>query len=477
MGWSSWNRFQCGVSEGLIRAQAEALVASGLRDAGYAYLNVDDCWMAAERNADGDLEAHPERFPSGIRALSDYVHSLGLKFGLYSSAGQLTCAGFPAGMGHEARDAARYAEWGVDYLKYDNCHSGGVPPRVRFAAMSEALNATGRPIVFSMCEWGVDGPWEGWAAPLANTWRTTPDICPAWDSVSEIVDRNEPLYAAAGPGAFNDPDMLEVGNPARGDPHRYGLTDTEARAHFSLWAMMKAPLLAGCDLTNLTAAARSTLTNAEVIAVNQDALGVQGRVVKRENHADFGALEVWAAPLEDGDLAVLLFNRDDDLEGPDRTIEVLWEDIGLPEGAPAAVRDLWQGADMEAHPTGYRAEVPAHGVAMLRVQAEACSKVNSEACSAVKHHIRHHFKLRPAQEVAGSQPPGGRLGTELGERWYFVVAGGLAAVAAAAAAVASARSRGRRRRLLPPPAGAAGYGGYEAVRSQFVTHSRADASP
>jgi alpha-galactosidase len=398
MGWNSWNRFHCEVSEDLIRAQAEALVASGLRDAGYTFLNVDDCWMAEERNADGDLEAHPERFPSGIRHLSDYVHSLGLKFGLYSSAGHLTCAGFPAGMGHEARDAARYAEWGVDYLKYDNCHSGGVPPQERFAAMSEALNATGRPIVFSMCEWGVDGPWEGWAAPLANVWRTTPDIRPAWDSVSEIVDRNEPLYAAAGPGAFNDPDMLEVGNP--------GLTDTEARAHFSLWAMMKAPLLAGCDLANLTAAARSILGNAEVIAVNQDALGVQGRVVKRQNHPDFGALEVWAAPLEDGDLAVLLFNRDDDLQGPKRTIEVLWEDIGLPGGAPAAVRDLWEQADMGAHPNGYRSEVPAHGVAMLRVQAEACNEVESEACNAVKHHINHHFKLRPAQELAVTVPGG-----------------------------------------------------------------------
>ena len=472
MGWNSWNRFHCEVSEDLIRAQAEALVASGLRDAGYTFLNVDDCWMAEERNADGDLEAHPERFPSGIRHLSDYVHSLGLKFGLYSSAGHLTCAGFPAGMGHEARDAARYAEWGVDYLKYDNCHSGGVPPQERFAAMSEALNATGRPIVFSMCEWGVDGPWEGWAAPLANVWRTTPDIRPAWDSVSEIVDRNEPLYAAAGPGAFNDPDMLEVGNP--------GLTDTEARAHFSLWAMMKAPLLAGCDLANLTAAARSILGNAEVIAVNQDALGVQGRVVKRQNHPDFGALEVWAAPLEDGDLAVLLFNRDDDLQGPKRTIEVLWEDIGLPGGAPAAVRDLWEQADMGAHPNGYRSEVPAHGVAMLRVQAEACNEVESEACNAVKHHINHHFKLRPAQELAVSQSQVGRLAADLGEKWHFIVAGGLAAVAVSAAAVANVRSRERRQMLLPRVVGAmgvGGYGGYEAVRSQFVAHTLADGSP
>ena len=461
MGWNSWNRYKCAVSEELIRAQADALVASGMRDAGYEYLNVDDCWMAAERNSDGDLEADPQRFPSGIRALADYVHSQGLKFGIYSSAGLHTCAGLPAGMGHEKRDAARYASWGVDYLKYDNCHSGGIPPQVRFKAMSEALNATGRPILFSMCEWGVDQPWDGWAAPLANVWRTTEDIRPAWDSVATITDRNEPLYAAAGPGAFNDPDMLEVGNK--------GLTDVEARAHFSLWAIMKSPLLAGCDLTNMTEATHATLTNQEVIAVNQDALGVQGRVMKRLNDPDAGALEVWACPLEDGDVAVLLFNRDENFPNAEpRTISFVWEDVGLPAGIMVAVRNLWDHTDEGNFLRGFHADVPAHGVVMLRVQAEACNNIDSEACNAVKHHIRHHFQLKPMQEVSAVKTEAGDLADALMEKWHWVMTGSLAAVAVSAAAVAHFRSRDRRRRLLPRPATSTGYGGYEAVRTQYV---------
>ena len=246
MGWNSWNKFGCNVSEKLIRGTADALVASGMKDAGYEYVVIDDCWQVS-RAADGSIVVDAERFPSGMKALADYVHSKGLKFGIYSDAGTKTCAGRPGSKDHEAQDAKSYASWGVDYLKYDWCSSEGQDTRDSYMKMSQALRATGRPIVFSLCEWGSTKPWT-WAQGVGELWRATGDIQDCWDcgkswggmGVAHIIDLMDGLYAYAGPGHWNDPDMLEVGNG--------GLNMTENRAHFSFWALFAAPLMAGNDL-------------------------------------------------------------------------------------------------------------------------------------------------------------------------------------------------------------------------------------
>jgi alpha-galactosidase len=232
MGWNSWNHFHCDIYEDLIRETADAMVASGMREAGYEYVNIDDCWMAPQRDANGDLQADPERFPSGIKALADYVHARGLKLGIYSSAGTKTCQGLPASLGHEEADARKFAEWEVDLLEYDNCNPQGVPAIERYTRMAEALEATGRPIVLSICEWGENDPWL-WGAELGHLWRTTGDIRDTWGSMVSILDQQVGLEDYSGPNAWNDPDMLEVGNG--------GMTTDEYRSHMSLWALLDAP--------------------------------------------------------------------------------------------------------------------------------------------------------------------------------------------------------------------------------------------
>jgi alpha-galactosidase len=355
MGWNSWNRFACNIDEATVRAVAEAMVTSGMRDAGYACVVVDDCWQGP-RDARGFITAYAERFPSGMRALADYVHSLGLKFGLYSDAGRTTCAGRPGSQGHEFQDAMTYAEWGVDCLKYDWCATGTRDAEEAYALMADALRATGRDIVFSICEWGQNRPWL-WAEKVGNLWRTTGDIADRWDGIDRwmhgvlvIVDRNEPLWPYAGPGHWNDPDMLEVGNG--------GMTVSEYRAHFSLWAMMAAPLIAGNDIANMDESTREILTNREVIAVDQDRLGVQGRRVWRD-----GGREVWVKPLAGGERAVLLFNRGEE----PAEIEATWEMLGLPESLRLRVRDLWRHHDLPPARGRVSARVPAHDVVMLRL--------------------------------------------------------------------------------------------------------------
>ena len=290
MGWNSWNKFSCNVSESLIRETADAIVSSGMKDAGYQYVVIDDCWQVLERGADGRIVPDPQRFPSGMKKLADYVHAQGLKLGIYSDAGTATCGSGPAATGHEEIDARTYAEWGVDYLKYDWCNTEGMDARDAYSRMSRLLRATGRDIVFSICEWGSNKPWL-WAPGIGHLWRSTGDIQDCWDcstswggmGVSHIIDQNAELYPYAGPGHWNDPDMLEVGNG--------GLNPAETRAHFSLWALFAAPLIAGNDVRSMTAETRAVLTNREVIAVNQDPLGVQGRRVRDE-----GAKEVWMKP-------------------------------------------------------------------------------------------------------------------------------------------------------------------------------------
>ncbi|HEV2348183.1 MAG TPA: glycoside hydrolase family 27 protein, partial [Actinocrinis sp.] len=266
MGWNDWNAFGCNVSESLVEQTAQYMVTSGMKAAGYQYVNIDDCWMTSSRDASGNLVADPNKFPDGMKAVADYVHGLGLKLGLYEEAGTATCAGFPGSLGHETQDANLFASWGVDYLKYDNCNGGSEPTQQRYDAMRDALAATGRPILFALCEWGVDSVWT-WGAQTGNMWRTTSDISANFGSMLSIFHSNVALAQYAGPGGWNDPDMLEVGN---------GMSATEDQSEFSLWSQMAAPLLAGTDLRNASAATMAIYLNKDVIAVDQDPLGRQG---------------------------------------------------------------------------------------------------------------------------------------------------------------------------------------------------------
>ncbi|KAI5076419.1 hypothetical protein GOP47_0008484 [Adiantum capillus-veneris] len=326
MGWNSWNFFGCEISEELIRETADALISSGLADIGYKYVNIDDCW-SSHRNKQGNLVPDEETFPSGIQSLADYVHAKGLKLGIYSDAGILTCERRPGSLFHEVADADTFASWGIDYLKYDNCFNLGIKPEVRYPPMQDALNKTGRPIFYSLCEWGRDDP-ATWASTVGNSWRTTDDIQDSWKSMVAIADLNNQWASYAGPGGWNDPDMLEVGNG--------GMTFNEYRSHFSIWCLMKAPLLVGCDVRNMTAETYEILSNVEVIAVNQDSLGVQGSKVSKQGSEE--CLEVWAGPLSDSRVVVALWNRC--TEG--NNITALWEDVGLDSNALVAVRDLWE---------------------------------------------------------------------------------------------------------------------------------------
>jgi alpha-galactosidase len=357
MGWNSWNKFACNVSDALIRSMADAMVTSGMKDAGYEYVVIDDCWQV-KRDANGNIVPDPERFPGGMKALADYVHSKGLKFGLYSDAGTETCAGRPGSKGFEEQDARQYAAWGVDYLKYDWCKTEGQDARVAYRKIAQALRESGRKIVLSMCEWGQSKPWL-WATGVGQLWRTTGDIQDCWDcstwwggmGVTHIIDLQEPLYPFAGPGHWNDPDMLEVGNG--------GMTTSEYRAHFSMWCLLAAPLIAGNDLAHMSAETRAVLTNQEVIAVDQDVLGVQGRKAR-----DGGAVEVWTKPLTGGERAVLLLNRGS-VEAP---IAFNWEDVGYAPSATLAVRDLWAKKDLGDFTSRFESKVAPHDAVMIRLR-------------------------------------------------------------------------------------------------------------
>ncbi|XP_054798207.1 alpha-galactosidase 3 isoform X2 [Prosopis cineraria] len=327
MGWNSWNFFACNINETVIRETADALVSTGLADLGYVYVNIDDCWSSATRNSKGQLVADPKTFPSGIKALADYVHKRGLKLGIYSDAGVFTCQVRPGSLFHEVDDADTFASWDIDYLKYDNCYNLGIPPEKRYPLMCDALNASGRTIFYSICEWGVDDP-ALWAGKVGNSWRTTDDISDSWVSMTTIADLNNKWAAYAGPGGWNDPDMLEVGNG--------GMTYPEYRGHFSIWALMKAPLLIGCDVRNMTAETFEILSNKEVIAINQDPLGVQGRKVHVAGID--GCSQVWAGPLSGNRLVVALWNRCSEVS----TITASWDLLGLDYSIHVSIRDLWQ---------------------------------------------------------------------------------------------------------------------------------------
>ncbi|MDR3528618.1 MAG: glycoside hydrolase family 27 protein [Rhizomicrobium sp.] len=357
MGWNSWNRFACHVNEALIRSAADAMVSSGMRDAGYSYIVIDDCWQG-ERDAKGFMAPDAKKFPSGMKVLADYVHAKGLKFGIYSDAGTKTCGGFPGSHGYETQDAQRYAEWGVDYLKYDWCNTDKQDAPSSYLTMSKALQASGRPIVFSLCEWGNTKPWL-WAQNIGNLWRNTGDIADRWDGMDpngysmgllKIVDMQAGLEAYAGPGHWNDPDMLEVGNG--------GMTDNEYRAHFSLWAMFAAPLIAGNDLAAMSPATRDILLNKEVIAVDQDSLGVAASRVWKDGDA-----EVWVRPLKGGGRAVVLLNRG----LTPREIGVSWEQLRYPDHLVAKLRDLWLHKETGTATARTSAVVAGHAVVMLTI--------------------------------------------------------------------------------------------------------------
>ncbi|WP_037914577.1 glycoside hydrolase family 27 protein [Actinacidiphila yeochonensis] len=347
MGFNDWNAFGCNVSEQLIEQTADYLVSSGLKDDGYTYVNIDDCWLTKSRDASGNLVPDPAKFPDGIKGTADYVHAKGLKLGIYEDAGTATCAGYPGSLGHEQQDAASFAAWGVDYLKYDNCNNQGVDWQQRYDAMRDALAATGRPIVFSMCEWGEDSVWT-WGAPTGNLWRTTGDINASFGSMLSIFHSNVGLARYAGPGAWNDPDMLEVGN---------GMSFTEDRSEFSLWAEMAAPLIAGTDLRQASAATLSLYGNRSVIAVDQDSLGRQGTEVSSS-----GGLDVLAKPLSNGDVSVVLFNENSSAA----TVSTTAAAVGLPSASSYKLTNLWSNA-VSSTSGSISATVPAHGTVMYRV--------------------------------------------------------------------------------------------------------------
>ncbi|WP_245761490.1 glycoside hydrolase family 27 protein [Saccharopolyspora shandongensis] len=352
MGFNNWNTTHCGpeFNEEMVKGIADIFVEKGLKDAGYEYVNLDDCWALPARDVDGKLVPDPQRFPNGIKAVADYVHSKGLKFGIYTSAGTKTCNvdGFPGGLGHEKSDAQQFADWGVDYLKYDNCNNWGVDDQKRYTDMANALKETGRPIVYSICEWGENKPWE-WAGDLGQLWRTTGDISDSWDSMLSIMKANLELDEYAGPGRWNDPDMLEVGNG--------GMTDTEYRTHFSMWSIMAAPLLIGSDLRHADEATMEILGNREVIAVDQDPLGKQGKVISQD-----GGRWVVSKEMQDGSRVVALFNETDEQV----EISTKATDVGLPVADSYTVRDLWKHADSTANGE-ISADVPAHGTVLVRV--------------------------------------------------------------------------------------------------------------
>jgi len=368
MGWNSWNTFACDINEQLIRDTADAMVKNGLKDAGYTYVNIDDCWHG-KRDNKGVIHPDPARFPSGMKALADYVHGRGLKLGIYSDAGATTCGGKPGSRGHEYQDAITYAEWGIDYIKYDWCDTKGLTSAGAYTTMRDAIRSAGRPMLFSICEWGDTRPWE-WAKDVGHSWRTTGDIYPCWDcefsqgsfsawGVLRILDKQAGLRQHAGPGHWNDMDMLVVGK---------GLSEDEDKSHFSAWAMLASPLILGNDVRSMPATTHRILTNAGAIAINQDKLGVSAW-----RFLQAGDIEYWAKPLVGDEWALMVMNRgaqsapvsfdwgayhiNDDLSK--RTADF--------KTKPYAWTDVWTGKTGDTT-RKLETKVPSHGTLLLRLK-------------------------------------------------------------------------------------------------------------
>ncbi len=368
MGWNSWNTFGWkDLHADVVKETIDAFVTEGLKDVGYEYIVIDDTWQAFER-VDGKLTWDTERFPDGIKPLADYAHSKGLKFGIYSCAGTYTCAGRPGSYGYEEIDAQTFAEWEVDFLKYDACY---IPANLHqptlYKRMGQALRATGRPILYSICEWGRNQPWE-WAAETGgHMWRTTGDIDDSWKSILEIgFHQQVGKHSYAGPGGWNDPDMLVIGMHGKGNVAAGGCTDAEYRSHFGLWCLLAAPLMIGCDVRNMSPLARELLLNRRLIAVNQDPLGRQGYRVGQVEYA-WEMMDIWAKPLADGSIAVGLFNL-----GDNRTqkIPMAWEAIGLHDRRPCRVTNLWTGDELGVHTRSFTSEVAPHDGLIVMITPE-----------------------------------------------------------------------------------------------------------
>jgi len=356
MGWNSWNTFATDINEELIKEMADALIENGMRDAGYEYIVLDDGWEAMERDSAGNLTADPDKFPGGMKALGDYLHDKGFKFGIHNDAGTRTCAGYPGGRGHEYQDARTYASWGVDYLKYDWCNHGTADARETYKTMRDALYAAGRPVVLSICEWGSNEPWI-WGPEIGHLWRTTGDVTDCYDCQGVydmgwkiILDQQVGLSQYAGPGHWNDPDMLEVGNE--------GLTVAESRAQFSLWAILAAPLMAGNDVRNMSEEIRAILTNEEVISINQDPLGKQGF-----RYMAHPGKELWAKELSNNGWAVCILSSGDNA----LDIRLNWDYLPFLDDMEYRIRDLWRKGSIGTTEEVFRREIPSHDVALLRL--------------------------------------------------------------------------------------------------------------
>jgi alpha-galactosidase len=362
MGWNGWNAFKCRINESVIREVADAMVINGMKDAGYIYLVVDDCWQT-RRDTNGNIQADPDRFPGGMKKLGEYIHSRGLKYGIYSDAGSSTCRGRPGSKGHELQDARTYADWGVDYLKYDWCSHGTQDAESSYCLMRDALFKAGRPVVFSICEWGKNNPWE-WGKDVGHLWRTTPDIINCFDcrnivggmGVLEIIDRMADLCSFAGPGHWNDADMLQIGNGK--------LSPAEEKLHFSIWAMFSSPLIAGNDIRNMSEETLSILTNREVIAIDQDKLGISAiRWLKS------GDLEIWFKPLDRGEFAFCFINRgmrtiaiDQDLKTTINNQYTIDDSYGI--------RDLWKHEITGNTSENLKGNLGPHDVLLIRLTAK-----------------------------------------------------------------------------------------------------------
>jgi len=359
MGWNSWNAFALEINSKIVMAVVDSMVSKGLAEAGYQYIVIDDGWQIS-RDEKGKIIVDSTRFPEGIKYLADYVHSKGLKFGIYTCCGTKTCGGKPGSYGYEAIDAETYAEWGVDFIKEDWCYTDGLETQTQYSIMSDAIRASGRPMLLSICEWGVSSPWE-WAEGIGTMWRTTTDIQDCFDCIRDwggmgwvhILEKNADLAPWAGPGHWNDPDMLEVGNQA--------LTPVECHSHFAMWCMLAAPLIAGNNISTMNDTIEAILIAPEIIAIDQDPLGIQGIRIRNNN-----GLQVWQKPLNDGSIAVALLN----VTKSSAPMFVTLEEIGFKNGVSGSVRDLWERRDLVSIKDTFLTEVEPHGVVVVKIKGE-----------------------------------------------------------------------------------------------------------
>lgn len=364
MGWNSWNTFGADINEKLIFETADKMVESGLSDAGYDYLVIDDCWSLKERDGSGRLVADPEKFPHGMKAVADYVHSKGLKFGMYSCAGNLTCAGYPGSFEHEFTDAETFAEWGVDFLKYDYCyHSNIIHGKYLYRRMGLALKNCGRDILFSACSWGADNTAEWMRETGANMWRSTGDIFDTWESIKKLTEEQDAILPYGGAGCFNDMDMLVVGMYGKGNVGLEGLNDVQYKTHFSIWALMGSPLMIGCDIRNMNEATRSILTNKELIKINQDK---DCRQVFKLSNIWNDNVKIYARNLENGDIAIGMFN----FGAEKAAVRMTVDELGLPESTDRTLKmhNVWDDETLTATNGAFIHEIEPYGCLVYRCE-------------------------------------------------------------------------------------------------------------